>query len=161
MRNKAIKYMVQSAIAAALYAALSLTTIPLGPFVQFRISEALCILPCFMPAAAPGLFLGCLITNIYMNANILDIIFGSLATLIGALCTLKIKNKFLAPIPTVISNTVIIPVIIVFAYMTEEARNIEVYLLNVLGVFVGEVLSAYVLGILLYTALEKQKNIFK
>lgn len=79
-------FMVYAAAIAAIYTVLTMVFAPIsfGP-VQFRISEALCILPFFTPAAVPGLFIGCLLSNLLCGAAALDIIFGSLATLIGAL----------------------------------------------------------------------------
>ena len=163
MKKGKILFLTQAALVAALYVALTWLSKSVGlasGAVQIRISEALCVLPVFMPATIPGLFIGCLISNISMGSNIFDIIFGSLATLIGALLTSKLKNKFLAPIPAVVSNTVIVPIVIMFCYTAKEARNLTTYLLTTLGVFAGEVISAYVFGIILYTALEKRKNIF-
>lgn len=163
MKKGKILYLTQSALIAALYVALTWLSNLVGlasGAVQIRISEALCVLPAFMPSAIPGLFIGCLISNISMGSNIFDIIFGSLATLIGAVFTSKLKNKFLAPIPAVISNTIIVPVVIMFCYTAKEARNMSTYLLTTLGVFAGEVISAYIFGIVLYVALEKRKDIF-
>lgn len=163
MKKGKILYLTQSALIAALYVALTWLSNLVGlasGAVQIRISEALCVLPAFMPSAIPGLFIGCLISNISMGSNIFDIIFGSLATLIGAVFTSKLKNKFLAPIPAVISNTIIVPVVIMFCYTAKEARNMTTYLLTTLGVFAGEVISAYIFGIILYMSLEKRKDIF-
>lgn len=163
MKKGKILYLTQSALIAALYVALTWLSNLVGlasGAVQIRISEALCVLPAFMPSAIPGLFIGCLISNISMGSNIFDIIFGSLATLIGAVFTSKLKNKFLAPIPAVISNTIIVPIVIMLCYTAKEARNMSTYLLTTLGVFAGEVISAYIFGIVLYVALEKRKDIF-
>ena len=164
MKNRKILYLTQAALIAALYVALTWLSNLFGlasGAVQIRISEALCILPAFMPGAIFGLFVGCLLSNLSMGSNIFDIIFGSLATLIGAIITSRIKNKFLAPIPAVISNTIIVPIVIMLCYTAKEARTLSTYLLTTVGVFVGEVISAYILGIILYVALEKRKNIFK
>lgn len=163
MKKGKILYLTQSALIAALYVALTWLSNLVGlasGAVQIRISEALCVLPAFMPSAIPGLFIGCLISNISMGSNIFDIIFGSLATLIGAIFTSKLKNKFLAPIPAVVSNTIIVPIVIMLCYTAKEARNMTTYLLTTLGVFAGEVISAYIFGIILYTAIEKRKDIF-
>ena len=157
-------FLTQSALVAALYVALTWVSNLAGlasGAVQVRISEALCILPAFMPASIPGLFIGCFISNLSMGSHIVDVICGSLATLIGALVTLKLKNRFLAPIPAVISNTLIVPFVILYCYTAPEARNVSTYFLTTAGVFAGEVISAYVFGLILYTALEKRKNIFK
>lgn len=158
MKNKKILYITQAAVVAALYVALTFFSYLLGLdklAVQVRFSEALCILPFFMPAAIPGLFIGCILSNLLFGAIVWDIIFGSIATLIGAFISSKIKNKWLVPLPTVVANTATVPPILVFAYKVEQA-----YPLAVLGVFAGEVVSCYILGTLLLLALEKRKNIF-
>ncbi len=163
MKKGKILYLTQAALVSALYVALTWLSNLFGlanGAVQVRISEALCILPAFMPSAIPGLFIGCLISNLSMGSNIFDIIFGSLATLIGAILTSRLKNKFLAPIPAVISNTIVVPVVILFCYTAREARTLSTYLITTLGVFAGEVISAYIFGVILYIALEKRKNIF-
>ena len=90
-----------------------------GP-IQFRIAEALTILPYFTPAAIPGLFVGCLLSNILGGAAIWDIIFGSIATLIGAIGTYALrKNKWLAPLPPIIANTLIVTFVLKYAYGSE------------------------------------------
>jgi len=127
--------------------------------IQIRISEALTILPSFTPAAIPGLFIGCIIGNFIGGAILPDIIFGSLATLIGAVFTylLRKKHKYLAPLPPIISNTIIIPLILSFAYGIPIAIPVMM-----LTVGIGEVISCGVLGMILYTPLAKfQHKIFK
>ena len=164
MKNRKIQQITRAALVAALYVALTHISNFFGlanGAVQLRLSEALCVLPFFMPSAVPGLFIGCIIANLTTRAEVLDIIFGSLATLIGAYVASKIKNKHLVPLPTVIANTVIVPFVVLFCYTAKEAWGIGTYLLTVLGVFAGEILSAYVLGMILLSALNKRKNIFK
>ena len=87
-------FMVYAAAIAAIYTVLTMVFAPIsfGP-IQFRISEALCILPFFTPAAVPGLFIGCLLSNLLCGAAALDIIFGSLATLIGALGSWMLRKN--------------------------------------------------------------------
>lgn len=108
-------FLAQSAMIAAIYVVL---TVILAPFsygeVQVRVSEALTILPVFTPAAIPGLFVGCLISNILGGCILPDIIFGSIATLLGACFTylLRNRNKFLAPLPPIISNILIVPFVL-------------------------------------------------
>lgn len=160
MKNKTLKYITQAAIVAALYVVLSLLTIYFGP-VQIRFSEALCILPYFMPAAVPGLFIGCILANIFMGCAVWDVIFGSVATLIGAIIASKIKNKYLLPLPNVIANTIIVPFIIMWVYTEESARTLPVFFGSMAGVLAGEIATSYILGILLFIPLEKHKNIFK
>ena len=115
MKNKSVLFMTQAAMIATIYVVL---TVVFAPFsfgqVQVRISEALTILPFFTPAAIPGLYIGCLIGNIIGGAILPDIIFGSLATLIGAVFTylLRKQSKFLAPIPPIAANTIIVPFVL-------------------------------------------------
>ncbi len=154
MKKTKIRCLTEAAIVGALYVALTLVSKPLTfGFVEIRFSEALCVLPFFIPSSVWGLFVGCLIVNIF-SGSIVDIILGSLATLIGAYLTSKIKNKWLCPIPTVLSNTIFIPFVIM-TYM--ESWHTPTYLFNVLGVFASEIVSVYVLGLILLVALEKNK----
>ena len=105
MKKEKLIYLAQSGIIAAAYAALTLLFYPLSyGLSQLRVSEGLCILPYFTPAAVPGLFLGCIVANIFGGFGLLDIVCGSLATLIAAYATYKIKNKWLAPLPAVLAN---------------------------------------------------------
>ena len=119
MKNKNVAFMTQAAMIAAIYVVL---TYVFAPFsfgeVQIRIAEALTILPVFTPAAIPGLFVGCIVGNILGGAILPDIIFGSIATLIGAFFTyqLRNKNRFLAPLPPIIANTVIVPFVLRYGY---------------------------------------------
>ncbi len=162
MKKSKVSYLTRAAFVAAMYVALTWLSNFFGlasGAVQLRLGEALCVLPYFMPSAVPGLFVGCIVSNLTMSANIFDIIFGSLATLIGAYAASKVKHKWLVPLPTVIANTVVVPLVIVFCY-TSEVESVWAYLLVTLGVFAGEVISAYVLGIILLSALDKRKEIF-
>ena len=150
------------AIVGAIYVALTWISGALGlasGAVQLRLGEALCVLPFFIPSTSVGLFVGCIISNLTMANAPLDIIFGSLATLIGAYLGSKMKNKWLVPIPTVVANTVIVPIVILVCYTAKETWSLGTYTLTALGVFVGEVLSAYVLGMLLLLAIQK-RNLF-
>lgn len=151
--RKHILFLAQSALIAALYTVL---TVIVGSFglasgvIQVRVSEALCILPLFTPAAIPGLTLGCLLSNLFMASLWQDVLFGTLATLLGALGAYLLKKHFWAvPIPTVIANTVIIPPVLAYAYGFEGGIG---YFALTVGL--GEVISAYILGILLYFALK-------
>jgi uncharacterized membrane protein len=157
MKNNKTRQLVAAAIVAALYVALTLLSKPLTiGFVEIRFSEVLCVLPYFFPGSVWGLFVGCIIANIF-SGSIVDIIVGSLATLIGAYLTSKIKNKWLCPIPTVLSNTILIPFVIM-SYI--GSWHTPTYLFNVLGVLLSELVSVYVLGLILLIVLEKRK-IFK
>jgi uncharacterized membrane protein len=160
MKNKRILFMTQSAMIAAIYVVLTVLFAPFGfGEIQVRIAESLTILPLFTPAAIPGLFIGCMIGNIIGGAILPDIIFGSLATLIGALFTylLRKQNKYLAPIPPIIANTVIVPLVLRYAY-----GNPLPIPLMMLTVGIGELISCGVLGMILVAALQKhQHKIFK
>ncbi len=126
-----------------------------GGAIQFRISEALCILPIFLPEAVPGLFIGCLISNLITAANPFDVLFGSLATLLGALgarllCRLPRKYLWAATLPTVLANMLIIPPVLIFAYGAPDA-----YLWLVFTVGVGEIVCAGIGGTVLGYSLLK------
>lgn len=157
MKNTRIRKLVEAAIVAALYVVLTLVSKPLSiGYVEVRFSEALCILPYFMPSSVWGLFAGCFISNIF-SGSILDMIVGSLATLIGAFLTSKIKYKWLCPLPTVLSNTLLIPIVIM---KYSEMWSVSAYLTAAVGVFASEVVSVYILGLILLIILDKKK-IFK
>ena len=148
--------MVQAAMIAAIYIVLTLMLIPLGygP-VQFRVSEALCILPYFTPAAIPGVFIGCLLSNALGGAVILDVIFGSLASLIGAVGSYLLRRwRWAVCIPPIVSNTLIIPWILRFAYGNDQIIR---YMMVTVGI--GEVLAIGVLGNLLMLSLERYRNV--
>lgn len=160
MKKTKVKTITQAAIIAALYVVLTFIANAMGlasGVIQVRISEALTILPFFTPAAIPGLFLGCLLSNILTGGVIWDIIFGSIATLIGAIGTYALRNhKWLTPIPPILSNAIIVPFVLVYAYGVTDALP---YLMFTVGI--GEIISAGVLGMILLSALSKHKNIFK
>ena len=157
MKNKGTLFMVQAAAIAAVYVVLT-TVFAAFSFgeVQVRISEALTILPVFTPAAIPGLFVGCLISNFLGGAILLDVIFGSIATLIGAVFTWKLRNssKWLAPLPPIVANAIIVPFTLYYGY----GVNLPIPFM-MLTVGVGEVVGCGVLGLVLYTALNRYKNV--
>lgn len=148
-------FITRSAAIAAVYVVLTLVFAPISyGEVQVRISEALTILPFFTPAAIPGLFIGCLIANITGGAIIWDIIFGSIATLLGAIGTYLLrKNRWLAPIPPILSNTIIVPLVLRFGY----GITLPIPLLMV-SIAVGEIISCYILGELLLTLLARYQG---
>lgn len=156
-----VRFLCHAALIAALYVALTFLAALLGlssGVIQVRFSEAMCVLPAFTGAAVPGLFVGCLLANLLTGCVLPDVIFGSLATLIGAVGAYFLrKNKWLVPLPTVVANTLIIPPILRFAYGAEGSLP---YFALTVGI--GEILSAYVLGLLLYAVLNKYKvQLFK
>ena len=157
--NKRVKFICHAAIIAAIYVALTYLAAAMGlanGAIQVRFSEAMCVLPYFTSAAVPGVTIGCLLSNLFTGCEALDIVFGTLATLIGALVArLLRKYKWLVPLPSVLSNMAIIPPVLMFVYHVEDA-----YPYLVLTVGIGEVISIYGIGMMLLYALEKRKNIF-
>ena len=159
MRNKKVLFLTQAAVIAAIYVVL---TIFISAFnlasgaIQVRISEALTILPFFTPAAIPGLFIGCLIGNILGGAILPDIIFGSIATLIGAFFTWKLRNqnRILAPLPPIIANIIVVPFVLRYGY----GATLPIPFM-MLTVGIGEVISCGILGLILAYALDKYKHI--
>ncbi len=156
MNNKEsnkVLLLVQAAMIAALYVVLTFIANALGlasQAIQVRFSEALTILPYFTPAAIPGLFVGCLLSNLLTGCALPDIIFGSLATLIGALLTRKLrKYKWMAPVPPIAANAIIVPLVLLYAY------GVKPLWLSFITVTLGEVISCGVLGMLLLFALQK------
>ena len=150
-RDPRVLRITQGAVIAALYVVLTMVFAPIsfGP-VQVRIAEALCILPMFTPAAIPGLFIGCLIANLIGGGIILDVIFGSLATLIGAVLGYMLRsNRWLVPLPAVIANALIVPFVLKYGYGVVDVA-IPVLMFQIL---LGEIAGCYVLGELLCTAL--------
>ena len=120
MRNKKVLFITQAAVIAAIYVVL---TIFISAFnlasgaIQVRVSEALTVLPFFTPAAIPGLAIGCFLSNLITGAAVYDVVFGSLATLLGAVGTYLLRgHKFLCTLPPVIANMVIIPFVLRYGY---------------------------------------------
>lgn len=157
--SKKVLFITQAAMIAAIYVVLTVVFAPFGfGEVQLRISEALTILPFFTPAAIPGLFVGCVIGNLLGGAILPDIIFGSLATLIGAIGSwLLRKNRYLVPLPPIIANVLIVPWVLKYGYLVPLPIPFMM-----LTVGIGEILSCGVFGLVLLTALDKSKaQIFK
>ncbi len=154
--NKKVKFLTHGAIIATLYLLFTLLARVFGldsGIIQVRFSEALCVLTAFTPAAVPGLFVGCLLSNLVVGGALWDIVFGSIATLIGAaLGYILRKYKWLVPLPTVLSNALIIPPVLMLVYGAKESFF---FLFATVGI--GEIISAYVLGMLLYGTLKKTK----
>ena len=153
--RKRLIYTCQAGLIAALYIVL---TVAIGAFglangaIQFRISEALCVLPFFTPAAIPGLAIGCVISNLWTGCIWQDVLFGSLATLLGALGAYCLRRyPWAVPLPTVVANILIVPPVLAYGYHAPEGLP---YLMLTVGI--GEVLSAYVLGMVLLAALKKR-----
>ena len=152
------RYLTRGALIAALYVVMTMIASMMGlssGVIQFRISEALCILPIFMPEAIPGLFIGCMISNILAGGVFWDVVFGSLATLIGAygaylLRRLPEKFMWVATIPTILANMIIVPPVLTIAYGVPDSF---IYLAFTVGL--GEVVCAGLGGSGLYYLLKR------
>lgn len=148
---KKTRFITEAAIIAALYTVLTIINPLSWGQVQVRFSEALTVLPFLTPAAIPGLFAGCLVSNIYGGYGLFDIILGSLATLLAAFITWKMPKKFLAPLPPVVINAIYV------AILFKVTQNLP--MLPTMGfVAIGEVIACYVLGYPLLLLLGKQKH---
>ena len=147
MKNKKLVFICQAAVIAALYVVLTYVFSAFASgVIQVRVSEALTILPAFTPAAIPGLVIGCLLSNTLTGCVLLDIIFGSVATLIGALGSYALRrHTWLVPIPPIVSNMIIVPFVLRFAYGATDAFP---FMIATVGA--GEIISCYLLGMILY-----------
>ena len=141
-------------ILAAAYAAVTISTAAFayGP-IQFRLADALCVLPFFLPVSTWGLFLGCLAANLFSTVSALDIVIGSLATLLGCLWTSRVKNPYLAPLPTVLSNTVLVGAMLAWVYTPQQFWT--GFFTMGAQVLVGEAAVMAVLGLPLLLVLRK------
>ena len=163
--KKTVLYLAQAGLIAALYVVLTAIANSLGLAnyaIQLRFSEALCVLPMFTPAAIPGLFIGCLISNLIGGCIWQDVVFGSLATLLAAVGVYLIGKcigtrpklgAVLAGLPAVVANTLIVPPILKFAY--GFPGSVWYFYLTVC---IGEMISAWLLGALVYAALYKRRE---
>ncbi|NLX63608.1 MAG: QueT transporter family protein [Clostridiaceae bacterium] len=152
------KFLIQAALLASIYAAL---TVVLGSFgygpVQFRVSEALTVLPAVMPAAIPGLFIGCILANWLGGFGMIDIVFGSLATLLAALSTYFLrKHRFLLPLPPVLFNAVIVGTYVYLLY-----DNSYSIVLTMLFIGVSELIICYGLGLPLLSFIKENRVLNK
>lgn len=152
MKNKKLVFICQAAVIAALYVVLTYVFSAFASgVIQVRVSEALTILPAFTPAAIPGLVIGCLLSNTLTGCVLLDIIFGSVATLIGALGSYALRrHTWLVPIPPIVSNMIIVPFVLRYAYGATDAFP---FMIATVGA--GEIISCYLLDMILYGALKK------
>lgn len=158
MKKNKVLFLTQAAMIAAIYVVLTFAVNAFGlanGAIQIRVSEALTILPYFTSAAVPGLFIGCLISNVLTGCALFDIIFGSLATLLGGVGTYLLRKwKWAAPISPILANTIIIP--FVLAYVYELSGGIPYFMLTI---GIGEILSCGVLGMILLFMLEKYRGL--
>lgn len=152
MKKSKILFITQTALIAALYVVLVVVFQPISSgAVQVRVAECLTVLPFFTPAAIPGLTIGCFLANLLSGSSIFDIVFGTLATFIGAIGShLLRKYRFLVPLPPIIANMIIVPLVLKYAF----AETMPLWLLA-LSIGAGELISCGVLGMLLLFALKK------
>ena len=154
MKKTSTKYITQAALIAAVYAAVTLALAPISyANIQLRVAEALTVLPAIFPSAIPGLFIGCILSNtLGPGAGILDIIFGSLATLLAAWLSYKLrKHTYLVPLPPVIVNAVIV------GYVVSFVNNLPL-VLTMLQVGAGQRIACYALGLPLLMLVKKIKG---
>ena len=155
--RKSIYNITFAAMVAALYVVLTFVANSIGlasGVIQVRLSEALTILPFFSGAAIPGLVIGCVTANWLTGCVFLDVVFGSLATLIGALGSYLLrKYKFLVPLPPILANTIIVPYVLRFAYDVPDSIP---FMMATVGA--GEIISCYILGLALLFALQPFAN---
>ena len=158
MKVNHTKFWIQAALIAAIYATL---TIVLGSFgygpIQFRIAEALTVLPALTPAGIPGLFVGCMVANILGPYGMLDMVLGGGATLIAAILSYKLrKHPILVPLPPVLVNAVVIGAMLYYAY------GVPMNLFACMGtVGLGQLVSCYAIGYPLLKILSRYENIFQ
>lgn len=160
MKNrKKVKFVTNAAIIAALYVVLTYLTSVLGlasGAVQCRLSEALIVFAVFTPSAISGLFVGCFLSNLVTGGIIVDVVFGSAATLVGAVFAYALRKK---PVPVATSvnvavNALIVPLVLKYAYGLDGA-----FIYFVSTVALGEIISCTFLGTLLHKSLKKYENI--
>ena len=161
MNKKRTMFVVKAGVIAAVYVVLTMISAMFGlssGVIQVRISEAMSFLPFITSAAIPGLTIGCLISNAIAGGVPLDIVFGSVATLIGAICAWLLGKAFkkrktlgmiLSTIPNVISNALIVPWVLKFAYGATDA----VWFM-MLTVGIGEIIASVILGVIVISALK-------
>ena len=158
MRNKKVLFVVQAALIAAIYVVVTyfVSAIHLASgVIQVRMSEALTVLPFFTPAAIPGLAIGCFLSNLLTGCLPMDVVCGSIATLLGAVGSYLLKKyKWLVPLPPIVANVLIVPQVLAYVYGAEG--SIPFFMVTV---GIGQVISCYGLGMLLLNALLPYRNV--
>lgn len=164
-KKRTTLYLVEGALIAAVYATLTLALAPISfGGNQFRIAEAMTVLPAFTPAAIPGLTIGCLISNLISPYGAVDVVFGTLATLLAALCTRMLRNitvkgiPVLAPLGPIFFNAIIVGAeIACFTTGSFEMAAFSVFIAMAVSVGLGELVVTTALGIPFCIALKKIK----
>jgi uncharacterized membrane protein len=153
------RYLARAGVIAALYVVLTylagLMNLAFGP-VQFRFSEALTVLPFLFPEAIPGLFVGCIVSNLISPYGVLDLVVGSLATLIAAVWTNRCGKRWFAPMPPVVANALLVGAMIAWYEAGFGAGFVPAFAYNALTVGLGELVVCYVLGLPLLAMLENR-----
>ncbi|MDD4765605.1 MAG: QueT transporter family protein [Atribacterota bacterium] len=146
-----LNYMVRISLIAAIYVTINIIFAPIsfGPF-QIRIAEALTVLPFIDPAAIGGLFLGCILSNIWGGLGIIDVIGGSFFTLLAAIITYNTTKPFLAPVPPIIINALGISL---YLHLLFEIP----YWLTVAYITIGQTIACFIIGYPLLLILIKRK----
>lgn len=148
------RFLVQAAVIAAVYTVITFVFAPIGygeSMIELRVSEMLTVLPYYTAAAVPGLFLGVILSNLFSPMGTVDVVFGSLATLLAAYLTYKAPKKWMAAIPPVVINGLVIGVMLHLVY------NFPLWL-SILSITAGQFVSCYILGGILMAVLEKIKQ---
>lgn len=149
MSERNTNYYVRAGVIAAIYFVLTFFLKPISyGVIQFRISEAMTILPLFMPSAVPGLFIGCIFANIAGGFGIVDIVFGSLTTLAAAYITSKAPNKYIAVLPPILLNAFIVSI-----WVSRITSTPYMYSVGTIGF--GEFVTAGILGVVLASVFER------
>jgi uncharacterized membrane protein len=142
------RQLAAAGIIAAIYAALTLfLPIPQYGAVQLRVAEAMTVLPFLFPEAIPGLAVGCFLANLLGSPYVLDWVFGTAATLLAALWTSRVKNRYLAPLPPVICNAVIVGAEIAYFSVLDGEAFLPAFAFNAVTVGLGEAIACFVLGL--------------
>lgn len=157
MKESKVTFLTRAAMIAAVYVVLCAAFAPISyGEIQVRVAEALVILPFFTPAAIPGLFVGCVIANVMGGSIMLDVVFGSLATLIGAVGSWHLRsNRFLVLLPPIMANTMIVPYVLRYGYGVPLPVPFMM-----LTVGIGEVIAVGVLGNVLLNVLIRYRRFF-
>lgn len=153
MTNSKVKFLTKAAIIAALYIVSTMLFSPIAfGENQVRISEALNVLVYFTPSAIPGLFVGCILANLSSPFGIIDIAFGSIATLLAAFTASKIKNKYLVGIPSILFNGLFV------GFILYKMASIP-FVAGFISVSIGQAVSLYVVGLPLLLLIEKNQKL--
>lgn len=156
MKDNKVLFLTQAALIAAVYVVLCVVFAPISyGEIQVRIAEALVILPYFTPAAIPGLFIGCFLSNMIGGSILVDMVFGSIATLLGAIGSYYLRrSRILVLLPPIIANTLIVPFVLYYGY----GVNLPIPFM-MLTVGIGEVIAVAVLGSILLDVLARYKGV--